>query len=126
MTRYDFYRDLTRPIVTQLPACPEPIPKNCALTRVGEYQILLTGGTKKNSREVSAEAFLLDIRQCKWLAHPSVPNLNEARVTHSSCSNKTHALVFGGYSGTKTDPVYFDSFEQLSLEQLESFGCWDQ
>ena len=76
MTKLDFSKDLTKPIVTRIPACSEPMPFNFVLTRVGRSKILLTGGYYKNTKDASAQAFLLDIRLGKWVAYPGVPNLN--------------------------------------------------
>lgn len=44
VTKFDFKKELTRPTMTQLPACPKQIFLSFAVTRVGKQSILLTGG----------------------------------------------------------------------------------
>ena len=59
--------------------------------------VILTGGSCLKLYKASAKSLLLDLEKDRLLDCRSLPDLNQARRFHASCTTDETAIVYGGH-----------------------------
>ena len=80
-----------------------------------DTHLYLSGGNDNEDEEASACVYAFDIKHEKWQLEPEerIPDMNQARSFHSSCSLLTKLFVFFGFD----ESDFIETIEMLDLRK---------